>query len=325
MTSHTAQDLILEHPTNPIHNTLYMTDSDKRWARNYKPIVNATCRTMVASDGITYTNFDEAFFPLYEDDNLRLSQPAEPPNSRKWRFETEADCENWFNTEIVNVVLSAWNRYPSILQSSHNKPPSEENIPENIDSIFTFKSQGAKRVLAIGEIKRNLIKHTIWQRGNPSSSASQKKLSQELRGYVHKYQCPQVFCFDGAVLLLLQFRAEKAEDIDKESCPVDCWVLPMEQTACPLRLAFYRLLSQGWRRCQAELTAPFTVGGLAPHSREFFNGLPVRKHEGKKTRTHPLGYQRSVHATTGALIWIRDENEGEVEWETAAFWEQIEA
>lgn len=129
-------------------------------------------------------NFDDAFLPLYEDDNLRLSQPAEPPNSRKWRFETEADCENWFNTEVVNVVLSAWNSYPSILQSSHNKPVSEENIAENIDSIFTFKSEGAKRVLAIGEIKRNLIKSMFWQRGNPASSASQKKLSQELRGYL---------------------------------------------------------------------------------------------------------------------------------------------
>lgn len=184
MATHTAQDLILEHPSNPVHNPLYVTDSDKRWARNYKPIVNATCRTMVANNGITYANFDDAFLPLYEDDNLKLSQPAERPNSRKWRFETEADCENWFNTEIVNVVLSVWSCYPSILQSSHNKPVSEENIPENIDSIFTFKLRGAKRVLAIGEIKRNLIKPTLWQRGNPSTSASQKKLSQELRGCV---------------------------------------------------------------------------------------------------------------------------------------------
>ena len=82
------------------------------------------------------------------------------------------------------MVLSAWNSYPSILQSSHNKPVSEENIAENIDSIFTFKSEGAKRVLAIGEIKRSLIKSMFWQRGNPASSASQKKLSQELRGYL---------------------------------------------------------------------------------------------------------------------------------------------
>lgn len=98
----------------------------------------------------------------------------------------------------------------------------------------------------------------------------------------------------------------------------------MQQIACPLRMAFYRLLSQGWRRCQAELADPFTVGGLAPHSREFFNGLLVWKHEGRKIRAHPLGFQRSVHAATGALMWIQ-ENRDEAEWETGAFWEEVEA
>lgn len=47
-------------------------------------------------------------------------------------------------------------------------------------------------------------------------------------------------------------------------------------------------------------------------------------HIHSKTRKHPFGYQRSVHAATGALIWIQ-ESEDEAEWETGAFWEQVEA
>lgn len=144
------------------------------------------------------------------------------------------------------------------------------------------------------------------------------KLTKHVR-YAAKYVCPQVFCFDGAVLVLLQFRAFRAEDINDEKCPIDCWTLPIDGSSCSLRYGLYRLLAQGWRRCQAELAAPFSIGGLQPYCREYFNGQPIWKVNGQKQRSHPNGYQRGVDQQTGALIWSHQVYP--VEWETGPFWE----
>ncbi|KAK3933729.1 hypothetical protein QBC46DRAFT_401384 [Diplogelasinospora grovesii] len=315
----TAEYHILQHPTNSVHNTRYTTGSDKEWARRYKPVTKLIPRTYVA-DGITYADFEEAFLPLYDDDVLRMNEPAVAPNSRGWRLEVEADCENWFNSEISNVVLAAWTRCPSVLQTSHNKPLTDENISENIDSTYSTKIGNRRVPLAIGEMKRNLITPQDWQTGDISSKGAQKKLSQELRGYAHKYQCPQVFCFDGQTLLLLQFRASKLDKISDEDCPVDCWVLPRTSSYCTLRYALYRLLAQGWRRCQGMSAAgQLTVGGLREHSREFFSGWPVWRVNGVNRGSHPGGYQRSVDAATGSLRWTHEEYP-DVTAETWPFW-----
>ncbi|KAF5022085.1 hypothetical protein F66182_5860 [Fusarium sp. NRRL 66182] len=230
----TAEALILQNPTNPVNNPLYTTGSDKVWARQYKPMKNIIPRTAVSPDGVFHANFEDAFLPLLEDDSLRLRQRALPPNKRQWRLETEADCENWFNTEIVNVVLAAWHGFPMMMQSSHVKPLVAEQIPENVDFTFSVKFGGSRRAVAIGEIKRNLIAPEVWQ-GADLSRSGQSKLSQELRGYAHKYECPQVFCFDGKTLVLLQFRADKADDIKEENCPIDCWVIPVKGSSCSIR------------------------------------------------------------------------------------------
>lgn len=181
--SNTAEYHILQHPTNPVVNTRYTTGSDKEWARQYKPITKLIPCTYLA-DGITYANFEEALLPLYDDDSLRMSELTVASNSRGWRLEVEADCENWFNSEISNIVLAAWTRYPSVLQTSHNKPLSDENINENVDSTYSTKVGNRRVPLVIGEMKRNLITPQDWQTGDISSKGSQKKLSQELRGYV---------------------------------------------------------------------------------------------------------------------------------------------
>ncbi|CAH0046087.1 unnamed protein product [Clonostachys solani] len=181
MSASTAEALILQHPTNSVNNPLYVTGSDKAWARDYEPIKRVITHTFVGSDGITYANFEDAFLGLHDDDALRFRQPAVPPNNRHWRLESEADCENWFNTEITNVVLSAWHSYPPMTQTSHTKPLLEQNTPENVDSTFSVKFGQQRRTVAIGEIKRNLIDTADWQRGS-ITAASQRKLSQELRG-----------------------------------------------------------------------------------------------------------------------------------------------
>lgn len=177
----TIEALLLQHPTNAVHNTLSYTASDKVWARAYKVIKNTQSHTVVR-DGITHANFDDAFLPPLADDALRMKQPAVPPNNRHWRLETEADCENWFNTEIVNVVLSAWHAYPPITQTSHTKPLRDVNISENIDMTFSIKVGSKRYTMAIGEIKRNLLEPVVWQNGRVATAASQAKLSQELRG-----------------------------------------------------------------------------------------------------------------------------------------------
>ncbi|KAJ3528748.1 hypothetical protein NM208_g10064 [Fusarium decemcellulare] len=314
----TAQDLVLQHPTNPIYNTFLATQSDKVWSRNYAPIKNIICHSGIDGAGTTQANFEEAFLPLYDDDTVRLRQPAVRPNSRHWRFETEADCENWFNTEIVSVVLSAFNAYPVLMQTSHAKPLSEETITENTDLTFSVKIGNRRHAVAIGEMKRNILEPRAWRTGNVSAAKQQEKLSKELRGYAHKYQCPQVFCFDGAYLLLLQFRATKPEDLLSERCPVDTWVLPIKNTGCSLRYALYRILVQGWRRCQASASPLASIGGLAPEFREFYSGLPIWREGQTRQRSHPRGFQRSIDATNGSVFWSHPQYA--VEWETRAFW-----
>ncbi|KAF2456631.1 hypothetical protein BDY21DRAFT_39767 [Lineolata rhizophorae] len=244
--------------------------------------------------------FEPAFLPMYNDDSIRLQEPCVAPNARQWRFEVEADCEAWFHAEISNIVLSAWANYPTILQSSHNKPLSEVNTTETVDVMYSMKYGNAKLPLVIGEFKRNLIHPVQWQSGETPSS-SQKKLSRELRGYAHKYQCPHVFCFDGETLLL-QFRASKMENLEDEECPVDFWVLPRTNSSCTLRYALYRLLVQGLRRCQGYLGGELTIGNLTTNSRQFYSGRPTWKINGKKELQHPQGFERSIDASTGSFV-----------------------
>ncbi|KAK4152614.1 hypothetical protein C8A00DRAFT_16102 [Chaetomidium leptoderma] len=316
----TVADLVYVDPVNPIHDTGYRTQTDKAWARAYHPIRNLVVHTRVGQDRQTYSSFDAAFHSWDEDDTLRMACAAAPPNQRAWRLETEADCELWFHTEISNIVLAAWNEYRGVTQSSHIKPPRTDRIPEEVDSTYTVKVRNERTVLAIGEMKRNLVENVRWQQGSLGGSMGQVKLSQELRGYADKYQCPHVFCFDGKTLVLLQFRANRLEDIREEHCPVDCWVFPRDSSTIPLRYALYMLLVQGFRRFQGAYAQPLTVGGLAPQSRQFFDGLPVwTSADGDPVLEHPGGYQRSVDPDSGALRWTHPENDDLV-WETEAFW-----
>lgn len=128
-----------------------------------------------------------------------------------------------------------------------------------------------------------------------------------------------MFCFDGETLLLLQFRADKVEDILEADCPVDCWVLPRKSSYTPLRFALYMLLVQGFRRFQGLYAMPISVGGLTPRFRQFFSGRPVWGMEGVNL-DHPGGYQRSVDADSGAIKWTHPEDP-ELVRETPTLWD----
>lgn len=183
--STTVADLLSENPTNWVHNTDYITYSDKSWARSYHPIRNIIVHTSIGQGRFTNADVETAFLPWSDDDDLRMRAHAVPPNQRTWRFETEADCELWFHSEISNVVLAAWNQHPIVTQTSHTKPPRVDRIPEEVDATYSVKFGDTKTVLAIGEMKRNLLDARRWQRGEISENEAQNKLSKELRGYVN--------------------------------------------------------------------------------------------------------------------------------------------
>jgi len=97
-------------------------------------------------------------------------------------LDCEADCELWFHTEVSNVVLAGWDRYRQVTQASQTKLPRTENIPEEVDATYSIKYGNERTVIAIGEMKRNLIQAAAWQAGNVLQVAGQKMLSRELRG-----------------------------------------------------------------------------------------------------------------------------------------------
>ncbi len=178
----TVFDLLLLDPINPVVNENNVTTSNKEWASRYHPLRNLIVHTQVGPDGRVYANWDGAFLPACDDDTLRMGEPATHPNPRLWRFETEADCELWFHTEVSNVVLAAWTQYGRVTQTSHTKPPCEANISEEVDAMYGVDYANSTVVVAIGEMKRNLIRPELWQAGNPSGLVSQQMLSRELRG-----------------------------------------------------------------------------------------------------------------------------------------------
>jgi len=279
---------------------------------------NLTVYTTIDNEGTVHASFDPAFLALDNDEEKRASEPARSPNERYWRLETESDVEHWWHTEVSDIVMAAWARYPTIVQTCHTKPLSDITISENVDSTYGVYIGNQRYPVAIGEMKRNLINGKDWQTN--SLRDAQQKLARELRGYADKYQCPQVFCWDGQFLLVLQFRARKPEHIRNADCPIDCWVIPVEGSTCTLRYAFYRLMVQGLRRCQAIVAAkPLSVGSLKEHGREFFTGRPIWKVNGQSSTNHPENYVRAVDGTTGGLFWSHTMVEDAV-WETEALW-----
>ncbi|CAG7558850.1 unnamed protein product [Fusarium equiseti] len=113
-----AKALMLQKPTNTVDNLLIKSGSDKVWARSYSPITNYKSHAIIGQHGNYYDDFEGSFLGIQHDDAQRFSEPAFPLNKRHWQLDSEADCENWFNTEIANVELSAWRNYLPLMQTS---------------------------------------------------------------------------------------------------------------------------------------------------------------------------------------------------------------
>ena len=128
-------------------------------------------------------------------------------------------------------------------------------------------------------------------------------------------------------LLILQFRAVEQGEIKEAKCEVDCWVIPRLLTGgTTLRYAMYRLLLQGYRRCQSRWSVPISLRGAFLHSHEFFSGRPIWKlPTGGLQFKHPDGYTRAVDESSGAFFFEDGagparEDHGNIAWHTISFW-----
>lgn len=174
--------LLLTHPTNEVNNPRYYTPSRKPWVEEYLPITKVNVYTRYGRDGVVEAKFDGPLLPPLEDDEIRLAEPAYPPNDRQWRMEMEADIANWFHHEISNIVLPAWKNLPSLLQTSETSALREDQVTQHADVLYSTYVDRMMTCVLVGEMKRNLILPQHWLSGKPCDSKTQASLSQELRG-----------------------------------------------------------------------------------------------------------------------------------------------
>ena len=179
----TVNQLLGEHSRNPGYNPRYPSNSKKNWTSKFEPIHNLRVHTAILESGMVVADFG-AFLPDYRDEQKRMALPSNRPNdNREWYLAMEEDGKSWFNTEVSNVVLSAFTLYPGIRQELEAKPLSTINIPETVDMMYTLRVGNIRAPVAIGETKRNILRPEEWQAGRLRNE-QQLKLSQELRGQV---------------------------------------------------------------------------------------------------------------------------------------------
>ena len=77
-------------------------------------------------------------------------------------MDSEEDGIQWFHSEVSNIVLSAFARYPDILQASHEKALIENHTDQTVDTSYSVSHRKTRMHVAIGEIKRGLIRRDDW-------------------------------------------------------------------------------------------------------------------------------------------------------------------
>lgn len=182
--STTAGALIQQHPTNPVHQSEHTSASTKTWAQKYAPIKSLKIQTAIQENGAVEAIFDGAFLGTYDDDALRMKEPAYPPNAKYWRLAYEADGNNYFQAEISNIVLATFAQRPLVIQAAEEKPLTDKSVTEAVDVTYSVKKDTTRMHITIGEMKRCLVAPRDWQTGHLRKQ--QQSLSQELRGCVHR-------------------------------------------------------------------------------------------------------------------------------------------
>jgi hypothetical protein len=84
---------------------------------------------------------------------------------------------------------------------------------------------------------------------------------------------------------MLQFRANEKVNIRDTECEVDCWAIPREnEGGCTLRYSLYRLLVQGFRKCQGLRSLQVSLNRFRPSFRQFYSGSPVWMIDGQSLK-----------------------------------------
>ncbi|KAK3364646.1 hypothetical protein B0T25DRAFT_493571 [Lasiosphaeria hispida] len=271
------------------HRVLYKLSQK---AQDKYPAFNQFCiQTQVQNNSCVTANFNP-FLPLQDDDELRLSELAYPPNCRSWRLASEADASNWFHHEVSNIVIAAWAKYPNLLETAEAPALSETKVYQIVDILCSMShaNNTLRLPAAAGEWKRNMINAREWQMGNPKS-ATQQRLSYR---YPDKYECPHIFCFDGSTLHMLQFRVNDTGKIKDSKYEVDCWVIPRDnEGGCTVRYSLYQLLVQVPKVPGLALLRSVTWRHTS--FRQFYSHRPVWKIDGQNFRDHPQGKAMGLH------------------------------
>ena len=181
--------MIREHSRAPTDQAGVKSQSNKPWLTDYPAIENLRVHTTVGPEGIVKAAFDNAFFPLDDDDTIRCSMTTiNPPNSREYRLYSEQDGKDWFVSEVSNIVLPAFYHHPRITQAAE-EPSFHGTIQEHVDLAYSLKhivrgpqTLYTKKHVALGEFKRNNINPSQWQGGKLDTTGDQGKLERELRG-----------------------------------------------------------------------------------------------------------------------------------------------
>jgi len=98
---------LLQEQLNSGRNAHDHTPTDKPWAKSFQVITNFKVRT-TRQGTVVLADFG-AFLSQYEDDVMRLNEPANRPNpARVWDLITEGDARDWFGDQIIAPVLHAF-------------------------------------------------------------------------------------------------------------------------------------------------------------------------------------------------------------------------
>lgn len=124
---------------------------------------------------------------------------------------------------------------------------------------------------------------------------------------------------------MLQFWADYRSKIRDAKCEVNCWVIPGENGGgCTLRYCLYRLLVQGFRKCQGLRSYEVCLDGVRPSFRQFYSGRLVWNIHGQSPEYHPPGYARQIDNSCGAFYWAYNGTPcldgGDKVWDTPRFW-----
>ncbi|KAL2015109.1 hypothetical protein VTK56DRAFT_6309 [Thermocarpiscus australiensis] len=255
-----------------------------------------------------------------EVDYIGLQNPVHPLNVAHQMIQSEGDGDRDFYQNFEPPFRLAFSGWPFLWPRSLLGPTGPTDTSVTVDYQLTWPGENRllERATMVGELKQPyVIIPEEWSEKPPGDIT--RRLQRQMRGYAHRYKCPQVFVFDSVHLLILQFRAASRDEIKSQECDVDCCIIPREELfpglQCTIQYALYRLAWRGWMRLSATLAGQnsarkpldVAVDGI-PRVYEWWSGRPAWRVAGRYQFGHPNGWKRQFirDGTDGYFIWVDD-------------------